>query len=869
MDTPASASQLAPSFGQPSQSSLKPANTVMGGNFQNNPNTPSSLGSSDGTTNGVAAGNVNTNIPFPGLAAAGAITEEEMERIVPQNYNAEQRKEFYTAYRMRSLNAAMATFFATLPVGSDPSNAIAYYGEKRLEIMSRIFLPKRKIGTVEEAENDSPTKLKRLETSVSTLSMPTQSHDAQSIGAFRNVVNQPLQNGTTTPSQQSPQSQPFLNGSTTPSINTSKPPTTNPPSPTPRGKRRAESQLTKGDYQAQETELKKSSSAATPNGSSNTSALFKSIVESPTTDNDDVSTNANPQKKFKPLSATTSEQIGEDAPRNNPFATLKMPASSAPTGNMFTPSKPTAPTGNIFSLKPAAQPSTSLTPQAVFPAANPFQAVSSRTGGPGAATATNLIKPPNFGTGPVNFIAQFSQQASKSKEESEKKLMQKAKDEDFDSEDDDLEEWEAKYKVKRAEELKKLEDLANSSKGRGFTPVSAPTSSNNSMFGSVNGSREPTPSVLDSFKPSKQRNTSDNIFGHLASQPTTNGSKDDADSNSDEEDADADSENKDPSYQPGGSSPIEDTGAGLASAKKPLSFGVVKSGLFDKSASSTSSGTSTPGRSLFDRINKDDNGNPIRVNFSEEKEKENKEPLTSNNVFANTTNPFQKSFNDEVPIDKTWNPESPIKFSNPEVNVTAATPPKANKPFSNLFGNTANPKPTTSSEGVGFTFGGLQSTSTPSSLFPSLAASSVTSRATTPGGTTDGESDTDPVAETHEQISLTSGGPGEEDEDVLHEVRVKAQIYEDGEWKIKGVGPLRILKHKETNATRILVRADPRGTIVLNKAILPQTYAATEKTVKLAVAADEGQTLETWILQVKTKEFAAELAQALEANKSS
>jgi len=131
-----------------------------------------------------------------------------------------------------------------------------------------------------------------------------------------------------------------------------------------------------------------------------------------------------------------------------------------------------------------------------------------------------------------------------------------------------------------------------------------------------------------------------------------------------------------------------------------------------------------------------------------------------------------------------------------------------------------------------------------------------------------------------EQISLTEGGPGEEDETVVHEVRAKAVKFvpvqkgdeEDDKkspWRTQGVGPLRILKNKTTGTVRMLLRAEPRGHIALNKALLPDVeYTAREKTINFAAAKDDGSGLETWVLQVKKPEFARELVTMLESNKS-
>lgn len=117
---------------------------------------------------------------------------------------------------------------------------------------------------------------------------------------------------------------------------------------------------------------------------------------------------------------------------------------------------------------------------------------------------------------------------------------------------------------------------------------------------------------------------------------------------------------------------------------------------------------------------------------------------------------------------------------------------------------------------------------------------------------------------------------------MLHEVRAKAlKFVPAGEktegddkpkskspWSTRGVGLLRILKHKETNMVRLLLRAEPRGHIAINRALLPSTtYKSDEKYVRLTTSNETGNGLETWMLQVKTKEAAKDLAEAMEKNK--
>ena len=121
----------------------------------------------------------------------------------------------------------------------------------------------------------------------------------------------------------------------------------------------------------------------------------------------------------------------------------------------------------------------------------------------------------------------------------------------------------------------------------------------------------------------------------------------------------------------------------------------------------------------------------------------------------------------------------------------------------------------------------------------------------------------------------------EEGEESLHEVRAKVLKYvpadkSDGDekpkskspWSTQGVGSLRLLKNKETDVVRLLLRAEPRGHVAMNRAVLPDlSYKADEKYVKVTTSNEKGDGLETWMIQVKTKDLAKELAGALEKNK--
>jgi hypothetical protein len=950
VDAPTSTSQpppsnMFPSLPQPAKSQPTPSSVFNKPTAESHPASSASNFSSPSKalTNGDTVKQI-ANYLYRDLTAASEIPDDFMAPLVPARFTDSQRKEFYAAYRMRSLNKAMQKFFGDVPLGAEIENVMRFYSEMQEDILTRSCIPfqssKRKVVENEGQENENPSKrAKKFDSPKLSQPQPATFPSAGSSDNRPQTANEPQKRAT---SPLKPQKS-SLNGTTTPKVPVPAasqfftPKAAAPVSPSPKGKRKDNPAGNIED--SQRMKMTKSNRSV---GGSETSNIFKNIVDSP------AEAPASPEK----MSSLTKPSM-DNTSHFNPFGNLPMPSASpsAPSGAVqSTSSAKPVPINNLFAAKP--MPSTtnisSPKPAAMISAPNTFAL---ETGEP----ANNAIKPPTFGSNQVNFLAQFGQQASKYTEDNEERLMKDAKAEDMDSDDDEAE-WEARYREQRRTELKAIDDLAKSKRttfvaGKGFTfdraekapktaqpSVSssvqsnkaaqpAPTSSSRSHFGqstvapssgtsifsSLNASRASSPgqlasatgSVLDDHTLGRPVSFGGNIFAHLSDVDSgaDSGKDNDADDESADDESGAsnaedDSEKKDPSYEPGADAgsgpgtPVEETGVGIASAKKaatPFTFGsgTKFGGTF---GASTNSGTSSPGGSLFDRISKDINGNPIRQVSTEEKE--NAQPITTS-VIGNNTNLFSSSFDKTPggPTDKTWKADGPIKFgsatpttSAPTVNVTAATPTKASSPFAGLFGNSGSSKQISTltagsgSVGVGFGFGGPSSTT--SSLFPSAVTSTATSRATSPGGT-DGDSaaeaNTDPDAEHHEQIDLTSGGPGEENEEMLHEVRAKALKFsapkeDDGSnpWETKGVGPLRVLKHKETNATRILLRADPSGTIVFNKGILAQiNYQATGKTLKLLTAGEGGKGLETWLLQVKTPEMAEALASVLESNKPS
>ena len=243
--------------------------------------------------------------------------------------------------------------------------------------------------------------------------------------------------------------------------------------------------------------------------------------------------------------------------------------------------------------------------------------------------------------------------------------------------------------------------------------------------------------------------------------------------------------------------------------------------------------------------------------------------------------------------DYTFKPGTQVKFSTPNkdgptVNVTAATPPAkddasaASKSFPNLFGPKPSKPGAEAFANVGFNFGGPTHLTASPLLGASALSSAVSSRATSPGAT-DTESVNTDTAEDHTnepQTSLMSSRPGEENEEILFEARSKALKFIseavakekklDPGFNTQGVGQLRVLKHKTTRKTRLLLRAEPGSNIVINTALTPSmTYKATEGkgsgAVKFGIPTATG--IDQWVAKVKTPAMAEELASILEANK--
>lgn len=778
-----------------------------------------------------------------------------------------------------------------------------------------------------------------------------------------------------------------------------------------------------------------SDASATPKGSSQKTQDASTAPEAPT---------GNP---FANIAAAASPSLF--LPVGDPQSWFRPDAatSSSSSPKVASPSKPSGTTASPFKLAGTAE----ATVNSSSTIESPFKP-SGRTASPySAPPAKTTVEKPKFQ--PPKFdsaaTADFMSQFTKAWKESEKKEREKRKAEDFDSDDDNEADWERKYLEDQRAKKQKLEESTNGKAtrfvaGKGFIftddeqDKETLKDAESEESSSERSSRAQSASVFD--QPPKLMSNGLNIFGHLSeAESGAEGSKiGDAD---DEDDYSSGSSDEDEEDQ--GDAPAPDEHPGLSFQKSQASayaspFGMLStpkpteqprstgpsiferisrdekgeplrelppkedkntSGLFGSSSLQTgsssifgkpSSATPSTVPSIFDRISKDENDEPIReLPPKEDKttsgpfgssssqsgsssifgkpssaapstvpslydrisKDENEQPIQpkedknasgpfgssssqigSSSIFGKPssaipstvpskpftgfsfgpsmstpkTSPFGQlsTPSDSVPAsdadaslgDHTWKVDSPIKFgatsAAPTVQVTSPSPSKS--PFGSLFGSpqgsasteaphkaTSGPfgSTATKSPNVGFGFS-TDSPSNPTSSTlqpPSDAPANDLSRATSPGASsaadsteghgTDGAADEE--HEQHEQLDLTKG-PGEEDEETLFEVRSRALTHdnEKKDWISKGVGLLRVLKHSETGKTRILMRLDPSGKIVINAALLSSIeykYVA-PKSVMMAIAADTG-TLVKYVVRVGKDEDAKGLAKILEENK--
>lgn len=164
-----------------------------------------------------------------------------------------------------------------------------------------------------------------------------------------------------------------------------------------------------------------------------------------------------------------------------------------------------------------------------------------------------------------------------------------------------------------------------------------------------------------------------NIFGHLSDASKTSG-------------ADADGESETESEQD--EEPQQSNGAvNGAPAAQPFQAAAPATNPFASNTTSVSglgaadSRESTPGRSLFDRVTKGSNGQPVRAGSAEDSQAE---------PTADTASAHSQPATSEGPADKTWTPGTPLKFA-PQPSQGSSLFGAASTPTSSLFSGAGQP----------------------------------------------------------------------------------------------------------------------------------------------------------------------------------
>ena len=847
----------------------------------------------------------------------------------PPMFSEKQRYQFRMAFKLLSLEAGLQKHLDNNPGKALDSDRIRVYKDVQAMIL-------------EEAARLIPGTRKR-----------TSDDDGQMNGYLGETKRQEVNNHSFIPTQPA---NPPTNSAISPAVNRPIDPLPATPVSSGNKKRKADEQITKDTYDANGSvttlesakkdrqsaeegvsypKLPSPKSTDTPGKASSTAQLFQNLANSPSAKEAMNSRSMGPSTSFQSKASTFVGSTQKDSPAafktgsgndsksvtpapifggassfsvsTNAMATAtnqspsKIPSSGSKPSFQFGTSSTNItdkPTGSVpkfgESASDASQKAAFQVPS--FGASSssikdkPAGAVPKSSEPAGDVSQKPTFQVPKFGN-PTNFLDAFSKKAATD----EKKEKAKRKADEFDSDEDNEEEWERQDAEKQAAKKQKVVDLAKD-EFKFKMPTAMVSGQKATPLFSVSGSTIKSPT-----KNSSAETTVDT--------PTTGRSL-------------FDRVEKDNNGDPKGqlSSPEKTTNSSTTSSAHNI-FGA------SNKASSNIFGASTGTPS---KVSDAASNAPSTQKTPEKKRLGGFGTPNANPEAAKLFNSLSGSPNAG---DNTWNPETPIKFgasqaapapimsskqgsildsavtanpfagfgqkSTPTINITAATPTPTTsskqtsifdsvtkpKPFTgfsqNIFGSaptTSSTAPTsTSTFGVGFNFGAPPTATTNpsiSNLAPSNNASAATSRGTTPdtGNTTDEEALQD------EQIDLANASKGEELEEVIFDCRARIQELtievdqatktEKKKYETRAVGPLRLLKHKESGKCRLVGRIDASGRVVINAGLMPSIKyeKVSKQQVKFGALNLQGK-LSTWVVLFKEAEKAEEFAKVCEESK--
>jgi len=579
-----------------------------------------------------------------------------------------------------------------------------------------------------------------------------------------------------------------------------------------------------------------------------------------------------------------AEVSTEEARPANPFAALATAPAPAPGPSMFgststTPAAPRPAASNSFQSKSASSEQ---------PAPSPFQFKPITTAP--AASGPPAFQVPKFGDGApsgTNFMASFAANAKQNTDKMMAEAKAKRKAEDFDSDEDDDAEWERKDAEQQAAKKAKLDEEAKRHAkfvpGQGFVfgdaNKEAPKEATAATFQVPkfgNGSTV-APNFLSAFSNNAKQNAEKMLAEAKAKRKA-----EDFDS---EEDDEEEWERKDAEEQAAKKAQLE------ADSKKVAKFVPGKGFVFEDSAESSDASSSTsappaiaaapsseankppPSTSVFENFAKATPapGNPFAKLAAkpaddsadqEDSADDEAEDTATKKSTANGKSMFDRVTPADKPAsalfgspaqDKTWKPDSPIKFGDAKPSVgfsfgIAATPKTDNAmapPSTGAFGFLSKPN--------------------------STMTSAATSRAGSPGPTdSDAGADSNVDADAESQLPQTDltalTADEKRTESVLFETeRARGMSFnkanKDSPWDVKGTGPLRVLKNRNTDVVRIVLRITPSGKVAINTRLNADVkYEFKGKGMVQFQIAKERGIVEQWMIKVKEDDVAKQFA---------
>ncbi|KAJ5730435.1 uncharacterized protein N7483_004943 [Penicillium malachiteum] len=580
-----------------------------------------------------------------------------------------------------------------------------------------------------------------------------------------------------------------------------------------------------------------------------------------------------PPKKQHPATAEVQANGNTNGTKTPATSSLFAKPSSVPTNKNDATAVSSPKPLNSAAPAPSDSAASSAAPKFAAPTTTP-------TFTPPAAPAL-----PKFGSGSGgDFMAQFAKKAAQSA--AAEKAKRKA--EDFDSDEDDEEEWERRDAEEQEKKRAKI-GVATGKKsvfveGKGFQlvddnesklPMVAPAAST-SMEKSPAATQSPAPSSAPSpaasiFESSSRPLTnSENIFGRITATPQPADDSKDSDASDDEDRPTL-------SKRQASEEASEDTEASKRTKTDDLFARIKSPAPTQESASATSkanpfgsintsTSTSFGNNSLFAATPTAATPSMLAATSS---------PAPTPSVFSSTPAPVPSPFGAS-----TFGASKPAanstlfgaSTSTPKPSMFGASTTTA--PKSNLFGASTTPAPKSNLFGASTTPAPADNTWKPNSPIKFSGAETSENKTTENKTTENKPTETKPAEPTDEELgpgayfNLAETAGGETGEESVFQCRARAFKLAKGKgWESQGTGFANLLVNQSGRA-RIVLRADPSGSIILNALLKKEIeYKFTNKNSVQFFVPQAGGDPEQWAIRVKV-EIAQSFHEKVEAIKN-